>query len=82
VSEWAFKLFYCLLQPIGAVLSPGKVVDLIDSLFFLMVLPNLIGLVLLAVPVRREVNSFLAGVRSGTIYGKGIDDETAQPRHD
>ncbi|MCQ3971776.1 alanine:cation symporter family protein, partial [Klebsiella pneumoniae] len=24
-SELAFKLFYCLLQPLGAVLSPGKV---------------------------------------------------------
>ncbi len=81
-SELAFKLFYCLLQPLGAVLSPGKVVDLIDSLFFLMVLPNLIGLALLAMPVRREVSGFLAGVKAGTIYGKGIDDETAQPRHD
>lgn len=80
-SEITFKLFYCLLQPLGAILSPGKVIDLIDSLFFLMVLPNLIGLALLAVPVRREVNSFLAGVKAGTIYRKGIDDETAQPRH-
>lgn len=81
-SELAFKLLYCLLQPIGAILSPGKVIDLIDSLFFLMVVPNLIGLALLAVPVRREMNGFLAGVKAGTIYGKGIDDETAQPRHD
>jgi AGCS family alanine or glycine:cation symporter len=81
-SEIVFKLLYCLLQPIGAVLSPGKVIDLIDSLFFLMVLPNLIGLALLAVPVRREMSGFLAGVKAGTIYGKGIDDETAQPRHD
>lgn len=81
-SEVTFKLLYCLLQPIGAILSPGKVIDLIDSLFFLMVVPNLIGLALLAGPLRREVNSFFAGVKAGTIYGKGIDDAVALPRHD
>lgn len=80
-SESAVKIFYCAMMPLGAVLTPGKVVDLIDSLFFLMVLPNLAGLVLLARPVRDEINGFLSGVRNGTIYGKGMNDETAPARH-
>ncbi len=82
VSEWTVKILYCAMMPLGAVLTSGKVIDLIDSLFFLMVLPNVVGLFLLSGVLRNEVNNFLSGVKSGAIYGKGIDDATAMPRHD
>ena len=70
------------MMPLGSVLAADAVVDLIDSLFFLMVLPNVAGLFLLAGVLRREVNGFLAGVRSGAIYGEGVNDATALPEHD
>ncbi|MEE4350670.1 MAG: alanine/glycine:cation symporter family protein [Pacificimonas sp.] len=78
----AVRIVYCLLMPLGSVLVLGAVVDLIDSFFFLMVLPNVVGLILLAPILRREVNDFLAGVKSGRIYSEGVTDETAMPRHD
>ena len=77
------KLFYCLLIPVGAIAGTGAVVDYMDSMFFLLVLPNLVALVLLAPKLRREVNTFLADVKAGRIYRGGEpDDETALPRHD
>lgn len=81
-SEWTMKILYCAMMPLGSILAPAVVVDLIDSLFFLMVLPNVAGLVLLAPVVRREVREFLSGVKTGRIYGDRIEDETALPQHD
>ncbi|EMD83148.1 alanine/glycine:cation symporter family protein [Pacificimonas flava] len=83
--DWAAKIVYCLMMPLGSILAADAVVDLIDSLFFLMVLPNVIGCFLLAPIVRREVNGFLKDVKAGRIYGEDmedVDDETAIPRHD
>ncbi|MEO0500642.1 MAG: amino acid carrier protein [Pseudomonadota bacterium] len=76
------RILYCLLAPVGSVLAAPSVVDLIDSLFFLMVLPNVIGIAFLAPILRREVYSFLAGVKSGEIYGESVNDTSAQPAHD
>lgn len=61
----AYKIAYCALLPLSAVLDLGKVVDLIDSLFFLMAVPNIIGLYLLAGPLRAEYNRYLNRHRKG-----------------
>jgi AGCS family alanine or glycine:cation symporter len=55
----AYKVAFCALLPVSAILDLGKIVDLIDSLFFLMAIPNIIGLYLLAGPLRAEVNRYL-----------------------
>lgn len=54
-----YKVFYCAILPLGAVLDLGKVVDLVDSLFFLMAVPNIIGLYLLSGDLRQEMRSYL-----------------------
>jgi alanine or glycine:cation symporter, AGCS family len=56
----AYKIAYCALLPLSAVLDMGKIVDLIDSLFFLMAIPNIIGVYMLAGPLKAEVNRYLA----------------------
>ncbi|MGB3723967.1 MAG: alanine/glycine:cation symporter family protein [Pacificimonas sp.] len=77
------RVVYCLLTPLGSVLAADAVVDLIDSLFFLMVLPNVVGLFLLAPVLRREVRGFFADVKAGRIYGEGVPaDHNAMPGHD
>ena len=58
--ELGFKAAYCAALPLGALLEPGQILDLVDSAFFLMAVPNVIGLYLLAGPLRREVNGFFA----------------------
>jgi AGCS family alanine or glycine:cation symporter len=60
----AYKIAFCALLPLSAVLDLGKIVDLIDSLFFLMAIPNIIGLYLLAGPLKAEINRYLERSRT------------------
>jgi AGCS family alanine or glycine:cation symporter len=60
----AYKIAFCALLPLSAVLDLGKIVDLIDSLFFLMAIPNIIGLYLLAGPLKAEYNRYLERSRT------------------
>ncbi len=54
-----WKISYCLLLPLSAVLDLGSVVDLIDSLYFLMAIPNILGIYVLAGPLRTEFKTYL-----------------------
>jgi AGCS family alanine or glycine:cation symporter len=58
-----WKISYCLLLPLSAVLDLGSVVDLIDSLYFLMAVPNILGIYLLAGPLRTAFNAYLKQIR-------------------
>lgn len=58
--EFAIKLAFCCILPLGAILELGKIVDFVDSVYFLMAIPNIIGVYLLAKPLRHEMNSYLA----------------------
>ncbi|WP_448582210.1 alanine/glycine:cation symporter family protein [Thermaurantiacus sp.] len=58
--EFGFKAAYCAALPLGALLEPGQILDLVDSAFFLMAIPNVVGIYLLAGPLRREVNGYFA----------------------
>lgn len=62
LSIQIYKIFYCVMVPLGAVLPLGKVVDFIDSCFFLMALPNVISLVVLADELRRDTRDYEARV--------------------
>ena len=57
--DLAFKLFFCAQLSLGALLDFGKVLDLVDSAFFLMAVPNVIAIYMLAKPLRSEINSYL-----------------------
>lgn len=59
-SALVFKALYVLLLPLGAVLELGRVVDLVDSAFFLMALPNILVLYLFAPQLRRELGDYVA----------------------
>lgn len=55
----AWKIGFCCILPLGAILDVGKIVDFVDSVYFLMAIPNIIGLYLLAGPLRAELNRYL-----------------------
>ncbi|KCZ94094.1 alanine/glycine:cation symporter family protein [Hyphomonas johnsonii] len=60
--EWVritYLVLFCGLLPIGAVAKVSTVLNIIDSLFFLISIPNLIGLYLMSDTVREELNRFL-----------------------
>ena len=58
-NENLFKLIYCLFVIFGSSLSIGAVIDLSDSMMFLMALFNIVGVYLLASKVKKELNSYL-----------------------
>ncbi len=70
--EQGFKLAYCAALPLGALLEPGQILDLVDSAFFLMAVPNVIGIYLLARPLRREVNGFFARHRGAPVLEERV----------
>ncbi|MGL6042345.1 MAG: alanine/glycine:cation symporter family protein [Sandaracinobacteroides sp.] len=62
--ELAIKIAFCCILPLGVILELGKIVDFVDSIFFLMAVPNVIGLYLLAKPLRAEMDSYMASRRT------------------
>ena len=57
-QDLGFKLVFCLFVVAGASVDLGAVVDLSDALVFVVAIPNLIGLYLLAPVVRRELERY------------------------
>ncbi len=55
IRDVGFKLFFCLFMVIGASLQLGSLIDLSDALVFIIAVPNLIGLYVMAPIVRREL---------------------------
>ncbi len=56
IAEVSFKLFFLAFVVIGASIQLSSVVDLSDALVFVVAIPNLIGLYLLAPVIKQEIN--------------------------
>ena len=67
ISENIFKIIFCIFIIIGSSVSLGSVLNLSDSMIFLMSVANLIGVYFLASVVRNEVNSYLSDLSEGKI---------------
>jgi alanine or glycine:cation symporter, AGCS family len=63
---YGFKFFYLGMVIVGCTMQLSSIVDLADGLLFIMAIPNLIGLYLLAPVVKREVAGYFERVRTGT----------------
>jgi AGCS family alanine or glycine:cation symporter len=63
-----YKLFFCVCVVLGSAASLDNVLRISDSLFFAMVVPNMIGLYVLLPVVKRELDKFRA-------YAKQIDSK-------
>ena len=57
-QDLGFKAFFCLFVLAGASLDLGAIVDLPDALVFVVALPNLLGLYVMAPPVKRELAEY------------------------
>jgi alanine or glycine:cation symporter, AGCS family len=62
-----YKLVYLLLTVVGCTMQLAAVTDLADALIFIMAVPNVIAIYLLAPLVKRELESYLARLHSGEI---------------
>ena len=57
-QDLGFKLFFCAFVVVGASVDLGAVVDLSDALVFVVAIPNLVGLYLMAPLVRQELQRY------------------------
>lgn len=61
--EYAYKLLFCVFVVIGAAASLGSVIGFSDAMIFAMMVPNMIGLILLAPKVKDELNKYLNAIK-------------------
>ncbi len=54
-ADLGFKLFFLVFVVLGSGIQLGSLIDLSDALVFVVAIPNLLGLYLLAPRIRREV---------------------------
>lgn len=52
--------FFCLTLPLGALVDVTTVINLTDSLFFLLSVPNIIGLYIMSDEIAREAKAYRA----------------------
>lgn len=63
--EYAYKVIFCVFVVIGAAASLGSVIGFSDAMVFAMMVPNMIGLILLAPKVKEELKRYMGAIKSG-----------------
>jgi AGCS family alanine or glycine:cation symporter len=56
--EYTYKVIFCVFVVIGAAASLGSVIGFSDAMVFAMMVPNMIGLIILAPKVKEELVKF------------------------
>ena len=60
--EYAYKTLFLIFVVIGSAASLGSVIGFSDAMIFAMMVPNMIGLFLLAPKVKEELRKYLAAI--------------------
>ena len=63
-TEYTYKLLFCVFVVIGAAASLGSVIGFSDAMIFAMMVPNMVGLVILAPKVKEELNKYMAAIKA------------------
>jgi alanine or glycine:cation symporter, AGCS family len=66
-AETVFKVVFIVFTVIGASLQLDPVIGISDSFLFLMAIPNVIGLYILARVIKSEIYGYRADIASGEI---------------
>lgn len=59
-----YKIIFCIFTVIGAAATLNSVVDFSDAMIFAMMVPNMIGLVLLAPKVGKELKRYKSAIQN------------------
>jgi len=62
--EYTYKIIFCIFVIIGAAASLGSVIGFSDAMIFAMMVPNMVGLVILAPKVRDELAKYMKAIKS------------------
>lgn len=62
IADIVYKSLFLIMVVVGASSSLGSVIEFSDAMIFAMVFPNIIGLVILAPKVRKEIKRYLLAI--------------------
>lgn len=62
--EYAYKILFCLFVIVGAAAQLGSVIDFSDAMIFAMLVPNMIGLFILAPVAKAELKKFMDRIKA------------------
>ncbi|PQJ69598.1 MULTISPECIES: alanine/glycine:cation symporter family protein [Polaribacter] len=62
--EYTYKIIFCIFVVVGAAASLGSVIGFSDAMVFAMMVPNMIGLIILAPKVKGELNKYMDAIKS------------------
>jgi AGCS family alanine or glycine:cation symporter len=62
-NEIIYKVLFCLFVIVGAASNMGSVLDFSDAMIFAMMVPNMIGLFILAPYVKEELAKYLEAIK-------------------
>lgn len=63
-SEGIYKLIFCLFVVLGAAVSMEAVIGFSDAAIFAMMIPNMIGMFLLAPKVKKELELYIQAIKA------------------
>lgn len=66
-GQTAYKIIFCVFVVIGCVVQLDPILEISDALVFLICVPNILVLYVLAPLVKSELNSYMTRLRSGEI---------------
>ena len=61
--EYTYKIIFCLFVVVGAAASLGSVIGFSDAMIFAMMVPNMVGIVILAPKVKNELEKYLKVIK-------------------
>ncbi|MBJ6369534.1 alanine/glycine:cation symporter family protein [Snuella sedimenti] len=62
VSDLVYKILFLVFVVVGSSISLGAVIDFSDAMIFAMVVPNIIGVVILAPVIKRELKKYYEAI--------------------
>lgn len=74
-AELLFKFLFCCFAALGCMVQLDAVLDFSDALVFVIALPNVIGLYLLAPTIKKEMLSYQARLKTGEIENQRTLDQ-------
>jgi len=63
-NEIIYKVLFCIFVVIGAASTLGNVLAFSDAMIFAMMVPNMIGLFILAPYVKEELGKYLSAIKN------------------
>ena len=73
-AELVFKMVFCVFAALGCMIQLDAVLDFSDALVFVIALPNILGLYILAPIIKAELKSYQARLKSGEIASSRAQD--------